>query len=100
MAYTPELTQIGSAILRRLAWYRHKPMTKTLEALLQATGLTMAEVKPVEVCSKCRDKSICDRCPFHPAQISENQKSADVHCRSSPSSIPTALQATSTSDKL
>ncbi|PKN66282.1 MAG: hypothetical protein CVU57_06325 [Deltaproteobacteria bacterium HGW-Deltaproteobacteria-15] len=69
MAYTPELSQIGSATLRRLAWYRGKPMTETLESLLQATGLTMAEVKPGEVCSKCRDKSICDQCPFdHPAE--------------------------------
>lgn len=66
MAYTPELSQIGSATLRRLAWYRGKPMTETLEALLQVTGLTVAEVRPGEVCFKCRERSICDQCPFHP----------------------------------
>jgi len=38
MAYTPELSYRGSATLRRLAWLRGKPMTKTLEALLEATG--------------------------------------------------------------
>ena len=45
-----------------------KPMSKTLEALLEATGLTMAKVRPGEVCSKCRDKRICDECPFHPSE--------------------------------
>jgi hypothetical protein len=40
-------------------------MTDTLEALRHATGLTMAKVRPGEVCTKCRDKSICAECPFH-----------------------------------
>ena len=66
MAYTPELSQRGSATLRRLAWFRGKPMGKTLEALLEATGRTMAEIRPGEVCSKCWDKSICDECAFQP----------------------------------
>jgi len=43
MAYTPELSYRGSATLRRLAWFREKPMTRTLEALLEATGRTMAD---------------------------------------------------------
>ena len=46
MAYTPELYQRGSATLRRLAWFRGKPMSKTLETLLEATGRTMAEIRP------------------------------------------------------
>jgi len=66
MAYTPELSQRGSATLRRLSWFRGKPMGKTLEALLEATGRTMAEIRPGEVCSTCRDKSICDECAFQP----------------------------------
>jgi len=66
MAYTPELSQIGSATLRRLAWYFGKPMTTSLETLMEFTATKMAEVKPGEVCSKCRDKSICEICPFCP----------------------------------
>ena len=66
MAYTPELTVIGSATLRRLAWFRGKPMTKTLETLIEATGKTMAEIRPGEVCEKCRDNTICEECPFNP----------------------------------
>ena len=66
MAYTPELSQIHSATLRRLAWYMGKPMTKSLSVLIELTAVKMAEMKPDEVCSKCRDKSICEVCPFNP----------------------------------
>lgn len=66
MAYTPELSQIGSATLRRLAWFRGKPMTKTLEALLEATGRTMAEIRSGEVCAKCKDDSTCEDWAFQP----------------------------------
>jgi recombinational DNA repair protein RecR len=65
MAYTPELSQIGSATLRRLAWHLQKPMTKSLEMLIEPTAMKMAEVRPGEVCSRCKDDSICEECPFH-----------------------------------
>ena len=67
MAYTPELSYRGSATLRRLAWFREEPMTKTLEALLEATGRTMAEIRAGEVCAKCKDSSTCEECAFQPA---------------------------------
>ena len=66
MAYTPELSYRGSATLRRLAWFRGKPMSKTLEALMEATGKTMAEVRPGEVCARCKDNSTCEECSFQP----------------------------------
>lgn len=72
MAYTPELSQRGSATLRTLAWFRRKPMTRTLEALLEATGSTMAAIRPGEVCAKCRDDSICEECPFQPPAKNES----------------------------
>ena len=64
MAYTPELSQKGSATLRRLAWYLQKPMTKSLEMLIELTAVKMTEMRPGEVCSKCQDDSICRECPF------------------------------------
>jgi len=70
-AYTPELSYRGSATLRRLAWFREKPMTRTLEALLEATGRTMAEVRPGEVCAKCKDDSTCEECSFQPPAKNE-----------------------------
>jgi hypothetical protein len=60
MAYTPGLSQLGSATLRRLAWYMGKPITKSLEILIGMTAIKMAEIKPGEVCSKCRDDRICE----------------------------------------
>jgi hypothetical protein len=52
-------------------------MTKTLEALLEATGKTMAEIRPAEVCIKCKDDSACDECAFQPpAKINPAIKSS------------------------
>lgn len=65
MAYTPELSQIGSATLGRLAWYLGKPMTKSLEMLIELTSLKIAEMRAGEVCSVCRDNTICEHCPFN-----------------------------------
>ena len=65
MAYTPELSQRGSATLCRLAWHLQKPMTKSLEMLIELTATKMAEVRPGEICNKCKDKRICEVCPFH-----------------------------------
>ena len=77
MAYTPELSYRSSATLRRLAWFQGKPMTTTLEALLEATGRSMAEITPGEVCAKCKDDSACDECAFHPpAKINPPTKSS------------------------
>jgi hypothetical protein len=41
-------------------------MSKTLEALLEATGWTMAKIRPEEVCGKCKNDSACDECAFEP----------------------------------
>ena len=65
MAYTPELSQIGSATLRRLEWHLQKPMTKSLERLIELTAMKITEMRPGEVCNKCKDDSICEVCPFH-----------------------------------
>jgi len=35
MAYMPELSQIGSSTLRRMAWSLNKPMTQTLEIVVE-----------------------------------------------------------------
>ena len=72
MAYTPELSQIGSATLRRLACHLQKPMTKSLEMLIELTATKMAEMGPGEVCIKCQDDSICRECPFSNGQMNEH----------------------------
>lgn len=61
MAYTPELTQNDSAILRRLAWASGTPMTTTLH---DALVFVSQAVRHSVVCEHCRDKSRCDSCCF------------------------------------
>jgi len=66
MAYTPELTQSGSATLRRLAWFRGEPMGKTLERIVEMTARHTAQISPGAICRACRDDSKCSICGFNP----------------------------------
>ena len=72
MAYAPQLSKIGSATLRRLAWHLRKPMTKSLEMLIELTAMKMAEMRPGEVCKRCKDDRICEVCPFSNDQMNEH----------------------------
>jgi hypothetical protein len=67
-------------------------MTKTLEALLEATGRTMAEIRSGEVCDKCKDDSTCEECaffnpppktnpPHHPASKSDHNHQQEFKSR-------------------
>ena len=64
MAYTPELSSQGSAILRRLAWFHGQPMTRTLERIVIEFAKHSTQSNPGAVCSKCRDNSRCEGCVF------------------------------------
>ena len=61
MAYTPELTLKSSAVLRRIAWALGKPMTRTMEEIMDFMTRVLCSEK---VCSHCRDKR-CETCPFN-----------------------------------
>jgi hypothetical protein len=61
MAYTPELTDQYSGILRRIAWAYKMPMTRAIEGLLECSARFIDRKK---VCEACRDRSFCDRCLF------------------------------------
>lgn len=75
MAYTPELNLRGSATLRRLAWYMEKPMTKTLQAIIEVFAKQIEKSKPGSVCMACKDKSKCADCVFNSnTQSSKNIK--------------------------
>jgi len=71
MAYTPELSQEGSATLRRLAWFLGKPMTETLEMVIEVLSVSIAETNPGGVCATCRDPSKCETCAFNPDKATE-----------------------------
>jgi len=74
MAYTPELSQSGSATLRRLAWFYGKPMTHSLEMLVEKTARQLPPNAAMQVCSKCKDNSICGNCPFYRQEETVNPK--------------------------
>ena len=61
MAYTPELTLKNSAVLRRIAWALGKPMTRTMEEIMEFMTRVLCSEK---VCENCRDKR-CEPCPFN-----------------------------------
>ena len=61
MAYTPELSQIHSAALRRIAWAMDMPMTKAMVEIFEYVGNVLDNDK---ICSACRDRSFCCDCLF------------------------------------
>lgn len=61
MAYTPELTQKKSGVLRRIAWALEIPMTVAIEEVVDYVSRIMDRKK---VCDACMDTSFCDRCSF------------------------------------
>ena len=61
MAYTPELSDAGSATLRRIAWTVGKPMTQTIEAIFMKLPSMIDKQK---VCQCCKDPSVCSICGF------------------------------------
>ena len=65
MAYTPELSQRHSGTLRRVAWALGKPMTRTLEDIIEWVG---EKANPQTICPECRDKTVCEECIFHRKQ--------------------------------
>ena len=72
MAYTPELNQSQSAVLRRIAWACKMPMTKTMSAMFDHFVSALDNNK---ICIACKDKSGCKHCTFLPRgsfQISES----------------------------
>ena len=61
MAYTPELSDTGSATLRRIAWSLGKPMTQTINAIFEYLPKFFDKN---EVCRCCKDPSRCNTCKF------------------------------------
>ena len=61
MAYTPELSDAGSATLRRIAWSLGKPMTQTINVIFEYLPKFFDKN---EVCRCCKDPTRCNTCRF------------------------------------
>jgi len=62
MAYTPELSLKSAQTLRRIAWALSKPMTETIDIVME--NITIF-IDPQKVCVKCKDDSLCSSCIFN-----------------------------------
>ena len=74
MAYTPELSLSGSATLRRMAWFKKEPMTKTLEGLIESTARHTAQISNGAICKLCKDQSKCPVCAFNPNEATTHDE--------------------------
>ena len=59
--YSPDFSFSACVSVRRLAWALEKPMTKTIDHMVQ---LLPSLFDPSTVCPSCKDKSICKLCAF------------------------------------
>ena len=66
MAYTPELSRKGSSTLRRIAWSLNRPMTQTLEIVVEEYSKS---IKPEQICKSCRDNTKCYQCMFDGKEV-------------------------------
>lgn len=57
--YTPKMSAASLCRLRRLSWFAGRPMTKTLDRLIE---LVCRRIDPRPVCDACRDRTKCDIC--------------------------------------
>ena len=61
MAYTPELSQLHSGVLRRIAWALGLPMTQAMTEVIDYLGRTLEKAR---ICEACRDHNFCGACAF------------------------------------
>ena len=59
--YSPQFSALAAVSVRRLAWALGKPMTSTVDHMVQ---LLPSLVDPSKVCLACQDHSRCSSCVF------------------------------------
>ena len=63
MAYTPELSFRSSCTLRRVSWALGVPMTQGIEFVFDYLPQVLDRER---VYRRCRDRTKCPQCAFHP----------------------------------
>jgi hypothetical protein len=59
--YTPQISEVSCISVRRLAWSLEKPMTNTVDFLIQLLPFFFSSDL---VCQSCRDSTKCGDCAF------------------------------------
>jgi hypothetical protein len=70
--YSPRFSETAAVSVRRLAWALNKPMTETVNYIIQ---LLPSMVEPSKVCLPCKDTTRCKGCTFR-NQLSPQEKAA------------------------
>ena len=70
MAYTPALSRKDSSTLRRIAWARNEPMTRTIQIVIEDY---LKSIEPEQICKLCRDKSKCNECIFNGKEMESSK---------------------------
>lgn len=68
MIYCPRISPRSLCRLRRIAWAVNRPMTKTLDRLIDAA---CRRINAHSVCNACRDPSTCELCALKPPADAE-----------------------------
>ena len=69
--YTPKLSNRATISVRRLSWYLKKPMTQTINAIIENL-LYMVDAE--KVCLACTIRNKCDYCVFSNHKKEPDQK--------------------------
>jgi len=59
--YTPKFSSRSNIAIRRLSWFLNKPMTVTMDAIIENLPKM---VEPEKVCQSCKIKDKCNYCIF------------------------------------
>jgi len=70
MAYSPQLSRKDSSTLRRIAWARNEPMTRTIQIVIDEYSKS---VEQEQICKYCKDKSKCNDCIFNGKKMNSSK---------------------------
>jgi len=70
VAYSPYLSGRDSSTLRRIAWARNEPMTRTIQIVIEEYSKS---IKKEQICKLCRDQSKCNGCIFNGKEMESSK---------------------------
>jgi len=71
--YTPQLSEMGSVSIRRLAWALGVPMTEALELIINELSFIFSSS---DICPKCEDSTKCKTCAFNNQATAQKAETA------------------------
>ena len=73
--YTPKFSSSVNIAVRRLSWFFNKPMTETMDIIIQNLP-SIFEIK--KVCQSCKIKDKCKYCIFCGSNLPQGEQTAII----------------------